>query len=387
MAAIINGCQYPSDVLFKKVTFIEELKKLRITVEDDANYYSEPRYIVENISEVSYIRSKYPELDEEKVTNTLEIFTKINHLRRGINNRGLEQSGCIFLTGTNATKKISYLLATKSGGNLTPYASAMDYMTERLWFKLSKGFGGRKKTPLSFNVVAKAQVILSTEAGNKIADSFKDLQLKVKQGSLSMESAGFIVSELRSKLYMPEDFTSEIIGENTQFLHNDFIEDSIRNITLLSVKAREAEAGKSTIEELRLQLDASAKANEALERELSNKKQESIHKIHINRNSQIKNRKKSCWFYNVIARTEFFTFSFVIFTLPLLVTAVMIFLFIRPEDTLLSLVSFIISVAPLMSYLKLRKIQNFVRSRIRARYRKRISRKYMLMPLTPFEYL
>ena len=105
MAAIINGCQYPSDVLFKKVNFIEELKKLRITVEDDADYYSDPKYIVENTSEISYIRSIHPELDEERVTNTLEIFTKINYLRRGINNRGLEQSGCIFLTGTNATKK------------------------------------------------------------------------------------------------------------------------------------------------------------------------------------------------------------------------------------------------------------------------------------------
>ncbi|CUU26337.1 hypothetical protein EM595_p1091 (plasmid) [Duffyella gerundensis] len=386
MAAIINGCHYPTDVLFKKVTFIEELKKLKITVEEDADYYSDPRYIVEGTSEVSYIRAKYPELDEENVTNTLEIFTKINHLRRGVNNRGLEQSGCIFLTGTNATKKISYLLATKSGGNLTPYASATDYMTERLWFKLSKGFGGRKKTPLSFNVVAKAQVILSTEAGNKIADSFKDLQKKVKQGSLSMESAGVIVSELRSKLYMPEDFTSEIIGESTQFLHNDFIEDSIRNITLLTFKAKEAEAGKNTIQALQHQLDASAKVNEALEKKLSEKKQETLEKIQKNRNSQIDTRKKSLWLYKFFAKTEFLVSSFIIYTLPLCVLAAAIISFNRPGDTLLGNVSFIVGVIPMVSYLKLRQIQSYVLRKIRSRYRNRISKKYNLFPLTPFEY-
>lgn len=263
MINITNGCHNASDVLLKKAKFYEELRRLRIQEEDvGQNYYDPPTYVVNDRGTLQQLQEKFSDLDQEKIHSVLHLFTKINYMRRGLNNLGLEQSSAILVSGKHITRVLAFSKEILQEPKQVPFATDLDYLTERLWFKLNKGFGDGK-SPVTFGVVARAQVILSTQAGNKVAKDYKSLLSQVESGRMSNDSAGFILSELRSRTTKPEDLGPDNIEEIAAFLRSEFIEDSLRQKALLQRKAEEGEQHRAQVmvlEDMLKQQDAEAKS-------------------------------------------------------------------------------------------------------------------------------
>ncbi|NNB26701.1 hypothetical protein [Pseudomonas fragi] len=384
MIAIINGCNSAADVLMKKAAFFDALRNLKVNREVECDYYTDPSYNVESLHAIQSVKNENPEFDEDKVASALRLFTKINYLRNGVSDRGLEQSGAILLTGKNITKTVAFNLAANSKLKQTPFASDIDYMTERLWFKLNKGFGGDSKLPTSFDVVARAQVILSTQAGNKVSEEYKLLRSEVDAGRMSMESAGYLVSELRSRIVKPEDFIPESVDETVSFMHTDFIEDSLRNKALLERKVQEGEGREAEI----LILSGLLAKEEAEKKALSdsfaaqqkfseNSRREDIRKqeLRFRRLSYVDARKQS--------ESEYRNFLLVIYLVAVGLAALLIFIGITPSDTLLGVSSLIAGVLSLaIPVFSSKKLCSLISRRVRRNYRSRISEKNRYLPLT-----
>lgn len=384
MMEVVNGCNNSSDVLLKKSEFLEKLRKYKITLDDEDNYYSNTNFNVESIATLNDLKKQNPDFEDDKIATVLKLFTKINQKRKGINNRGLEQSGAVLITGKNITKTVSYILASKNESKLTPFASDLDFITERFWFKLNKGFGGDSKLPISFDVVARAQIILSTQVVNKVADEFKSLQNEFESGRISRENAGFLVSELRSRSYKPEDFVPEKIEEISDFMHSNFIEDSLRNRTILESQVKEGLAHKLKLEELSEQFK---KTHEEFNSSIIMHKQQLFEaekrRVSDLRNQELEFRKKN---YSLIRRgviKKHKAFIIANYTFTFILMALLMIYLKASGDTSLSLISFSLGVAPIISYVGGNMwVRKLLKKRTCKKYKILIKRKNQELPLT-----
>lgn len=384
MMAIINGCMTGADVVSKKAEFFDTLRRFKINREIECDYYATPSYNVESIQVFDSVKSENPDFDEDKIASALKLFTKVNVLRKGASNRGLEQSGAILLTGKNITKTIAFNLAAKSQFKQTPFASDTDYMTERVWFKLNKGFGGDSKLPTTFDVVARAQVILSTQAGNKVSEEYKLLKKEVDAGRMSMESAGYLVSELRSRTVRPEDFIPESVDETVSFMHADFIEDSLRNKALLERKVQEGERSKSTVLTLNTLLAKEEAEKKTLIENFTAQLSVAEHtrREDIRRN-EVNFRKLNYADIRVRSSSEYRNSICAAYLFSIVLATFFIFMGLTPSDTLLgvsSLVAGVISLA--VPVLTGKKLHLFILKRVRKNYRSYIRARTERLPLS-----
>ncbi len=239
MVNITNGCNNAGDVIIKKAKFYASLESLRIYEEEETDYYENPEYVIDDQRTLNSLIITNPDFEEEKIYGILRLFTKINYLRGGVSNKGFEQSSAILVSGKYIARVLAFSDHVQQEPTHIPFATDLDYLTERFWLKLNKGFSD-SNVPIAFDVVARAQVILSTEAGNKVASDYKTLVGKVQSGDMSNENAGYLLSELRSRKTMPEDFGPSNIDEYSSFLRSEFIENSLRQRAVLEQKAKAA---------------------------------------------------------------------------------------------------------------------------------------------------
>lgn len=233
MLEIINGCKSPSDVIAKKVKFYDDLRRLRIEPEESENYYDNQSLNLESSETVDRLTQKFNHRSEEnKYNNLLKLFTKINVLRKGESKKGIEQIKAIFLTGNRLTHAIAWDESVKEHDAI-PFATDIDFMTEKLWFKLKKGFGGDQNTPISFDVVTKAQIVLSSQISNQVSDNYRILKDRFEKGEISKQEAVLSQIELRHKLNKPEELTVETVDDSLDFLRSDFIDEVLREKVLL----------------------------------------------------------------------------------------------------------------------------------------------------------
>ena len=207
MGIIVNGCCDGTDVITKKSQFFDCLKKSSINKSEEI-HISDKYNIPYNL----YTTEKEDEL-KQKINDNLEniqqSFTFVNYINvcRKSKMSSLERSKCILLTGNNTTLKID---ASITEDGYVPYATTLDFITNRIWRKLNKGFGDNKY-PKSFDVVTKAQIVLSSHVIGSISKEFEDLKQKLSNGTITKDIAARDLVDLRSQVLRPE----EIDAENT----------------------------------------------------------------------------------------------------------------------------------------------------------------------------
>ncbi len=372
MINITNGCRSAGDVLLKKAKFYDELRRLRIQEEISRNYYEPPTYVIDDAHTIKLLQEEYPEINQEKIPDVLRLFTKINYLRRGSSNQGLEQSSAILVSGKNITRALAFSKLVLQGPKQIPFATDMDYLTERLWFKLNKGFG-EGKLPTSFDVVARAQVILSTQAGRKVAEDYKSLISQVNSGEMSIDSAGYLLSELRSRTTKPEDFRPDTVDEIAAFLRSEFIEDALRQKSLLQQKAEEAERSKKQLDILQDKIKQ--QADEA--KEQSNRYQQQAHQTFNRHQTELRTRdielhKERLKPLRTQAKLEFYFLVFIAYSLAAGAGLAVIFCLQSANDTPLGKLSVALGIIPLVIMLITGK---FISARltklVRHRYKQR----------------
>ena len=205
MGVIVNGCEDGTDVITKKSEFYDFLKGKSILKSDDI-YISDKDNVQYNI----YTSEKETELIEtinDYSSNIQQSLTFINYINVHRRNRftSLERSKCILLTGNNTTLKVDS--SFKENGYV-PYATTLDFMTNRIWRKLNKGFGDNNY-PKSFDVVTKAQIVLSSHVADSVSKEFEDLKQKLSNGSITKEVAARTLIDLKTQVLKPEEINAE----------------------------------------------------------------------------------------------------------------------------------------------------------------------------------
>lgn len=260
MQHLLSDCKSRSDIIAKRGMFYSLLDRYNITQEADLDYYNPPKFNCESRETLEVLTSEFPEVAGDKIANALKFFTKINYLRGGVSNRGLEHSKAILVSGKNLSRNLAWHSQVMTIEGAIPFSTDLDYLTERFWFKLGKGFGGNTKSLVSFDVVARAQIILSTQVSSKVSGEFKELIRRVESGQMQTNDANFIIADLKTKTTKPEDLSADSIEHLSEFLDVDSIEAGIRTRRLLEEKAAEIPGHITNLENSRAELQAFKKS-------------------------------------------------------------------------------------------------------------------------------
>lgn len=273
MKSILNGCSNPSDIVAKRIKFESDLNSMGIHLKEFKNsIYDYPDYVVEDENILNELKAesenKGKYFDENLCRQFFKIFTKINYFRGGESKINFEKIGHIFITGNRFALYLAHQSKVKFEADDIPFAKDIDYITNKFWFKLKKGFSDKSNLPKSFDVVTKAQIILSSQLNQTVYQEYKKIQEQVKNGVLTKETALEMSYELREKPNKPEEISIDNLDNSLEFLNNDtYFEDLFRE------KEKKEQVFQETLrknEELQRELekrDAEKKRLEKSERE------------------------------------------------------------------------------------------------------------------------
>ena len=212
MRILVNGSKNSIDILAKKAQLFELLKTSGIIEEDNEVIYESKNYKF-NLSEKAVIE-KYERKTDERFTLDYiqDIYKKLNYIsikRAEREKNNFEYIGYILLTENSIINMVAWDEEIKSQGDV-PLATNLQFITNKLWFKLNKGFG-TGDYPVSFKVITKAQILLASHLSDRLHKEYKELQNNVKNGGMNESVALTVLFELRNRSKMPEElFNSDM---------------------------------------------------------------------------------------------------------------------------------------------------------------------------------
>lgn len=269
MSAILGGCQTASDVISKKTAFYQLLKSHGIQ-EDDYEHYYDPKNHKYNIEDKAVIETVSKSLDLEDVTSYLKFLNYINIHRKNTSTYNFENIGFILLTGNSTTLKVALHEAIKPGGSV-PLATTLSTLTNKFWFKLNKGFGSNNY-PKNFDIITKAQVLLSSLLNESVGKKYDELKAKFKSGELTEKEAVATIVELRKQAKRPEEINENDISDVLISISEGSIENYFQEQELFKGKAqKQEEENKRLKQDLAIkeqELQLKDKENEEKEKEL-----------------------------------------------------------------------------------------------------------------------
>ncbi len=254
MVEILKDSQSRADILEKKALLYSELKKKRIKLEEQDNFHEDPQFVVEGQKVLDDLREEANKqgrpFDEDKCAHLLKLFTKINCLRKGENSKAFEEIGYILMSGKSYTHYLAFNPSIRESERDIPFATDLEFLTNRLWFKLKKGLGDDAYLPKSLDVVAKAQVVLSSQINNSVSEKYDSIKQRLNKGKITRQDAEYIHHELRSKAANPEDITPETVQDKLAFLSNDDYEVHLREKSALERRAIEGDEAKEKLAQI-----------------------------------------------------------------------------------------------------------------------------------------
>lgn len=303
MVSIINGCKTPAEIIEKKTKFYELLRSNGIHEDDYKSYYNADNYKY-NLEDECLLKEISSNTEIEDPRTYLKYLNYINIHRRGESDRWFENIRYILLSGTRNTLVIAWDECIKASGEI-PLASDLNFLTNKFWFNLNKGFGS-EEYPKSFDIITKAQIILSTQLNDSVACKFDELQAKSKKGELTEREAVLSITELRRQARKPEDINEydiqdvlksisensiELFLEEQEFFKNQaqkqILENEELKASILEIKKEQEENSKNTKQMLRAKESEFDELKEELQKykdiELKKKEKRKKKKIVIKR--------------------------------------------------------------------------------------------------------
>ncbi|MFK5983669.1 MAG: hypothetical protein QM499_12210 [Flavobacteriaceae bacterium] len=264
MSSIIDGCKSLAEIIEKKTRFFELLTSNSILEDDYLGYYSERNHKY-NIEDQKLLKKISDEMGIENISNYVKYLNYINIHRKGISDKGFEKVQYVLLSGTKNTLAIAWNETIKPNGNV-PLASNLGFLTNKFWFRLNKGFG-KDVYPKTFDIVTKAQIVLSTQLNDSVADKFEELQVKFKTGSLTEEQSVASIVELRRQAKRPEEINEYDVDDVLKSIEESSLEKYLQEQELFKNKAEKQEE-----ENLKLKAALEQKQKEIEEKEIEYQK-------------------------------------------------------------------------------------------------------------------
>tara|TARA_R110002033_G_scaffold125405_1_gene167515 strand:- start:26 stop:2107 length:2082 start_codon:yes stop_codon:yes gene_type:complete len=251
MNTILNGCDSPADIVSKKAQFFQNLKTCGIQEDDFKDYFNEANYQY-NIVDQKILDNISKELEIEDVSDYLRFLNYVSIRRKEANENNFENIGYILLSGNSKTLQIAWNENIKVYGQV-PLATTLSFLTNKFWFKLNKGFG-KDNFPTTFDVVTKAQIVLSNQINESVGRKYDDLQLKFKNGQLTQDQAKASIIELRKQSKKPEEIRDEDISSILDSISEDSLESFLKE-----QEHFKSEAKKEALENKKLKEDLTIK--------------------------------------------------------------------------------------------------------------------------------
>lgn len=254
MGAIVEGCTSEVDIDEKKGLLLDMIKQHQIQRDSNTQSYydkSDYTYNIENLTFIKDFKKENPTVHEKDIINSLTSLSHINVLRKGLSKRKFENLEYILITDNSITKKITWMPEIKD-----PHAGSLStdlyFITNRMWYRLGKSFGN-SNTPKIFDVITKAQIILSNQINISVAEKYEELKKKLEDKEITTSQAQEVLYQLRSQTKYPEEIEEP---QDADQALKELSETSISKYT------EEAEFRKVKAEQAEKENRALKKANE-----------------------------------------------------------------------------------------------------------------------------
>lgn len=245
MNSIIDGCKTRGDIVIRKTKFYDLLKTNGI-IEDNYAYYFSSYNHKYNIVDLDVIKKISETIGIEDITDHLRFLNFISIHRKEANSNNFDNIGYILLSGNSITLKVAWHEEVKQQGNV-PLATNLSFLTNKFWFKLNKGFG-INNYPKTFDIITKAQIVLSTQINESVAIQYDELQTKFQKGELTEEQAVATIANLRNQARKPEDIEEDDVKNILDSISEGSIEKYLQEQEYFKNKTKE---NKVEIEKLK----------------------------------------------------------------------------------------------------------------------------------------
>lgn len=153
--------------------------------------------------------------EEEYVQKCTDKLNYIEILRRN-RNIGLDRVKHIILTANSVILKLAYVDNMYKKGEV-PKATDVDFLINRFWFKLNKGFG-KGLTPRTMDIVTRARIILSFIANDNVSKLYDDVRKRYESKEISQEEATTLIATLREYSKTPDEIEGMSIYDDLEGL-------------------------------------------------------------------------------------------------------------------------------------------------------------------------
>lgn len=217
MLYILKDARSKSDIQTKKIQFYNLLSGRGI-LPIEIDFYSPENQRYSKVDESVY-KHNDENIETDKGNDYVRKCTdKINQIEilRKNNNIGLKDIKHILLTANGTILKCAYSKFTYHAGEV-PKATVLDFLVDRLWFELNKGFG-KGKFPKTIDMVSRARMALSLLTTNKISKVYDEIKEQFERGEITQKEVTAIISELRKHPVTPDEINVENLEKEVSFL-------------------------------------------------------------------------------------------------------------------------------------------------------------------------
>jgi uncharacterized membrane protein (DUF485 family) len=240
-------------------------------LEDEFDSYFSPENHKYNIEYKEVIEDLSTLFAGKDLTKNLKFLNFINIHRKERLNNNFDNIGFILLTGNSVTLNASWHKSIKPNG-CVPLATSLDFLTNKFWFRLSRGFGANNY-PKSFGIITKAQILLSSVLNQSVGKKFDELQIEFKNGKLSHQQALLTIVELRKSARKPEDINENDLSFILESISEDNIERYVKEQELFKAKASRQKDENIKLKESLLLKETEIENNKLMLTELQKKVQ------------------------------------------------------------------------------------------------------------------
>lgn len=274
MLHILKDVRTKSDIQTKKVQFYNLLSGHGILLKEFDFFTQENQEYSRVDNDVYQYNVKNIEADREN-DYIMKCTDKVNQIEilRQNRNVGLKDIKHILLTANGTILKCAYSKYAYQSGEV-PKATILDFLLNKFWFELNKGFG-KGVSPKTIDMVSRARMVLSLLTTNKISKAYDDIKNKYENGEVTQKEVASIISELRTHSKTPDEINNENLAEDISFLNDFDINRQIEDLKREEL-AREADQKKivfleSQLEKMKIEKITAAEQQKKREEENENR--------------------------------------------------------------------------------------------------------------------
>lgn len=222
-------------------TAIKDIYNIQYDDRDYSNFITDRRFIIFDESTVTSLSHDYnPKKDDttsRKIDYYARVYTIINGLRGGVRVNIFEKCRYIFLTGSRIGRGAS--MAARPDTKSVTLATDIDFLVSRFWFKLNKQLTNNH-IPVSLDIVARSQAVLTKEVSRKVKALYEELKLK-NISELEQKSLYANLTEAEKYLAPYSSTTTESVLAFIDYKDVDALIEDQRNLRMKVAEAEKRE--------------------------------------------------------------------------------------------------------------------------------------------------